>query len=70
MNGTKSNNKEWNRLSEQYTGSAYLSINQAALNSYFCVSIEDQDIAGFHNNGNDMSELPWCKGRDTSEKGI
>lgn len=50
----------WNCLPEQYTGSAYLSTDQAALNGYFSASI-DQDVAGFHSdvdNGNDMNELP------------
>lgn len=51
----------WNRLPKQYTSSAYLSTDQAALNSYFSSSIEDQDAEDFHSdvdNGNDMDEIP------------
>ena len=59
-------------LESSYTGSAYLSTDQAALNDYFSANIEDQDIAGVHSdvdNGNDipstvdgvMEEIPAKK---------
>ena len=51
----------WDRLPDRYTKSAYLSTDQAALNSYFSPSV-DQDAA-FHDSNvdssnDDISELP------------